>query len=72
MPATFLVSVIDSVRRIKALGRRDAEAAHGEEDKLYERILREIAGGDLSKAEAVAYASEALKTKDSKFPRWKA
>jgi len=72
MPASFLVHVIEGVRAIKKLARMDPERAHGEEDKLYERVLREIAGGSLTKADAVAYASEALKTKDSKFPRWKA
>ena len=70
--SSFLIQVLDAVRNIKIQGKRDPEGAHAAEDKLYERVLREIANGHLTKAEAVAYATEALKTKEAKFARWTA
>lgn len=72
MPTKLHVHITENVRAIKALGRHDPEAAHSVEDKLYERVLREIAAGKLTKADAIAYATEALKTKDADFPRWSA
>ncbi len=50
-------------------GKPDAEAAHGAEDELYERVLRAIASST-SLANARALASAALETKKLDFPRW--
>lgn len=45
----------------------DDEAAHGEEDRLYEDVLREMVAGN---PEAQEMAKEALKTQDINFSRW--
>lgn len=47
--------------------RWDDETAHGEEDDLYEAVLRVIADGA---ANAPELAREALKTKTIRFARW--
>jgi hypothetical protein len=69
---TLLARVRDEVRNIRLTAKRDAEAAHGREDRLYEDVLRFLASGQATKDDAVALATAALKTKDVDFVRWTA
>lgn len=55
------------VARIAAIGERDDEVAHSDEDELHRDVLGVIAGGALGGAEL---AREALKTRDLTFARW--
>lgn len=53
------------IRAIAARG--DEEAAHGEEDRLHEDVLRAVAGGAEKAAEL---AAEALRTRKIAFARY--
>jgi hypothetical protein len=55
--------------RVESVRRRagDDEAAHSDEDRLWEDVLRAIAAGTENPA---ALASAALKTQDIDFNRW--
>jgi hypothetical protein len=61
-----LQEVIDEVKNIAAIGRRDEEVAHRDEDKLHVLVLQAIADGIENPA---GFAREALKTRDLDFPR---
>jgi hypothetical protein len=54
------------IERLKVVAR-DSEAAHEEEDAIHDDVLRAIAAGA---DDAVALATEALKTLDIDFSRW--
>lgn len=72
MPTTLQVEVTARVRAIRALSKSDPEAAHSNEDRLYADVLKAIAEGNLTKADAMELAQTALKTKAATFPRWTA
>lgn len=55
------------VRDIEAMAGDD-EAAHSEEDRLWESVLMAIANGET--ADPAACARAALKTKNIDFQRW--
>jgi hypothetical protein len=63
------LTIPEVVERVKAIRdeRYDAEAAHSDEDSLYEDVLRAIADGS---RDAEALAAQALITKDFDFERW--
>lgn len=48
----------------------DYEGAHGDEDRLYADVLRAISAGTCT--DPAACATEALKTADIDFPRYRA
>ncbi len=62
-----VMQVLEQVARIKELVY-DPEIAHGNEDKLWEDVLKEIANGRRGRAQKLA--SVALKTRQIKFSRW--
>ena len=58
----------DRVAGIIAAGKTDDERAHGEEDRLYEDVLRHIAKhGDPPSA---SLAETVLQTQSANFARW--
>jgi hypothetical protein len=61
--------VRDRVDRVRA-EKADDERAHGYEDSLWEDVLEAIAAG--AKGRSRDLATEALKTKDISFGRWRA
>lgn len=62
-----LDDVKQRVAEIRAIGRRDPEVSHGNEDALWENVLRAIADGAPNAAEL---AREALETAKIDFARW--
>lgn len=57
---------------IRLTAKRDPEAAHAREDKLFADVLKYIASGLATKNDAIALAEEVLKSKETKFVRWTA
>jgi phosphate uptake regulator len=60
-------TVVDRIEAIRAMASDD-EMAHGEEDSLYEDILRAIAEGTCENPQECARL--ALTTQDIEFHRW--
>lgn len=58
------------VERIRCLGKRDDESAHGAEDALLVSVLSAIANGEIKGNLPRRCAKVALKTLESKFSRW--
>ena len=63
-----VAEILARVEVVRALARDD-EAAHGEEDRLREKVLEAIAKGDHAEP-ADALARAVLKTSDIDFARW--
>ena len=60
----------ERVAEIARLAVTDNEAAHAEEDQLYEDVLRTIADSDDSGLAKSMLAVAALKTRSLDFARW--
>ena len=77
MELTDLLEVKEKVKRIKWLaeGKGDDEAAHGQEDDLYQDFVKMVAEIPTGSHGAVLLvlskiAKEVLKTQDIDFARW--
>ncbi len=61
------MKVIDVKRLLKDIRKEDDETAHILEDKMFVKVLKEIACGAVN---AQALAKEALKSQKISFCRW--
>lgn len=67
-----IVQVLSALKKIARCAKKgDNEGAHGAEDKLFEDVLRTIAGQSYAPGEtAVLLAANALRAKRIEFARW--
>lgn len=64
MTKAEIIAVVDGLRRF----HDDDENAHGEEDRLHQHVLLDIAQGTCE--DPAGCAAEALKTLEIDFARW--
>lgn len=63
----------NTVKEIARMGLEpefNNEAAHEMEDDLMVHVLHDIASGEYTLEECIAFATEVLKTKELDFTRW--
>lgn len=69
--ADIRTAVVTTVASVLREGPADPEAGHSLEDNVWERVLRAIADGALTREQAARLAGLALCTKAAPFPRWR-